>query len=51
MKEVASTEFQNKAGLYFEKSAREPVFITRYNRLARVLIDIKEYERLKEGYT
>jgi len=47
MKEVASTEFQNRAGLYFDQAAKEPVFITRYNRPVRVLMDINEYERLK----
>jgi len=47
MKQVAATEFQNRAGLYFETSAKEPVFITRYKRPVRVLIDIDEYERLK----
>ena len=47
MKEVASTEFQNRAGLYFDQAAKEPVIITRYNRPVRVLMDINEYERLK----
>ena len=44
---VASTEFQNRAGLYIEHAARHPVFITKHRRRARVLIDIAEYERLK----
>jgi prevent-host-death family protein len=44
---VASTAFQNQAGLYLEKSAKEPVFITRHKRRLRVLLDIEEYERLK----
>lgn len=44
---VASTEFQNRAGLYMEQSGKNPVFITRHNRPVRVLIDIEEYERLK----
>ena len=44
---VASTEFQNRAGLYLEKAAKSPVFITRHRRPVRVLIDIEEYERLK----
>ena len=51
MKSVASTEFQARAGLYFEESGKEPVFITRYNRPARVLLDIEEYERLKRRDT
>lgn len=44
---VASTEFQNRAGLYLERSAKTPVFITRHNRPVRVLLDIDEYQRLK----
>ena len=44
---VASTEFQNRAGLYIERSAKGPVFITKHRRPVRVLIDIEEYERLK----
>jgi prevent-host-death family protein len=44
---VASTEFQNRAGLYIEKAAKNPVFITRHRRPHRVLLDIEEYERLK----
>lgn len=44
---VASTEFQNRAGLYIEQSAKSPVFITKHSRPVRVLLDIDEYERLK----
>lgn len=44
---VASTEFQNRAGLYIERAAKSPVFITRHRRPVRVLLDIEEYERLK----
>jgi prevent-host-death family protein len=44
---VASTEFQNRAGLYIERAAKNPVFITKHSRPVRVLIDIEEYERLK----
>lgn len=44
---VSATEFQTRAGLYIERSARAPVFITKHRRVARVLIDIAEYERLK----
>ena len=44
---VSATEFQTRAGLYIEQSGKAPVFITRHHRLARVLIDIAEYERLK----
>lgn len=45
---VTSTEFQQQAGLYIEKAGKSPVFITRYNRPVRVLIDIDEYTRLKQ---
>ncbi|MGY6532493.1 type II toxin-antitoxin system Phd/YefM family antitoxin [Glycocaulis sp.] len=44
---VTSTEFQTRAGLYIEQSAKNPVFITKHRRAARVLLDIEEYERLK----
>lgn len=44
---VASTEFQSRAGLYIERAAKAPVFITKHSRPVRVLIDIDEYERLK----
>jgi len=47
MKEVESTEFQNRAGLYFDQDAKEPVFITLCNRPVRVLMDINKYERPK----
>ncbi len=46
-KNVSSTEFQNQAGRYIEEAAKAPVFITKYQRRARVLLDIDEYERLK----
>lgn len=44
---VASTEFQTRAGLYIERAAKNPVFITKHSRPVRVLLDIEEYERLK----
>ena len=44
---VASTEFQTRPGLYIERSAKNPVFITKHSRPVRVLLDIDEYERLK----
>lgn len=44
---VASTEFQNHAGLYMDQAAKGPVFITKHNRPNRVLMDIDEYNRLK----
>jgi prevent-host-death family protein len=48
---VTSTEFSKKVGKFMEKSAKAPVFITKYNRPARVLLDIEEYERLKQRDT
>jgi len=47
VKSITSTEFQTRAGQYLEESSKAPVFITRHKRLARVLLDIDEYERLK----
>ncbi len=44
---VTATEFQTRAGKYIKSAAKEPVYITKHNRPARVLIDIDEYERLK----
>lgn len=43
---VTSTDFQNRAGQYLDESGKGPVFITRYDRPVRVLLDIDEYERL-----
>jgi len=47
---IASTEFQNRAGAYIERSAKEPVFITKHNRPVRVLLDIDEYRKLRKNY-
>ena len=47
-KTVSSTEFQTRAGAYIEQAAKQPVFITKHQRPLRVLIDIEEYERLKQ---
>ena len=40
---VTATEFRNHAGLYIDRSAAEPVVITKHNRPSRVLIDFEEY--------
>ena len=37
---VTSTDFQNRAGQYLDESAKAPIFITRYDRPVRVLIDV-----------
>ncbi len=47
---IPSTEFQNRAGAYIERSAKEPVFITKHNRPVRVLLDIEEYRKLRQNY-
>lgn len=47
-KTVSSTEFQTRAGQYIDEAAKGPVFITKHSRTVRVLVDITEYERLKE---
>lgn len=44
---VTSTEFQNRPGVYMDQALKSPVFITKHSRLARVLLDIEDYERLK----
>ena len=46
-KSVTATEFQNRAGFYFDEAGKGPVLITKHQRPARVLIDIAEYRRLK----
>ena len=43
---VTSTDFRNKAGQYLDEAAKAPVFITKHDRLSRVLLDVEEYERL-----
>ena len=48
---VTSTDFQNRAGQYLDEAAKAPIFITRYDRPVRVLIDVEEYHRLKRGDT
>lgn len=45
--QVTSTNFSNAIGLYIDKSAKNPIFITKYNRVSRVLLDAQEYMRLK----
>lgn len=45
---VTSTEFQTRAGKYLDEAAKAPVYITRHERPVRVLVDVAEYERLKE---
>lgn len=45
---VSSTDFQNKAGQYIDAAAKQPIFITKRSRTIRVLLDIEEYERLKQ---
>lgn len=47
-KTVSSTEFQTRAGQYIDEAGKGPVFITKHRRPVRVLVDIDEYERLKE---
>jgi len=44
---IPSTEFQSRAGQYMDAAGKRPVFITKYDRPVRVLMDIEEYERLK----
>ena len=48
-RKVTATEFKNRVGQYLDDAGREPVYITRHDRPLRVLVDIQEYERLKEA--
>jgi prevent-host-death family protein len=45
---ITSTEFQTKAAQYIDGSSKSPVFITRYGRPIKVLLNIDEYNRLKK---
>lgn len=45
-KTVTATGFKTHTGRYLDEAAKAPVFITKYGRTARVLLDIDEYERL-----
>jgi prevent-host-death family protein len=47
LENVTSTDFQNRAGYYFDESAKRPIVITKHKRPQRVLLDFSEYERLK----
>lgn len=47
-KTITSTEFRARAGVYFDEAAKAPVIITKHSRPSRVLLDIDEYERLKQ---
>lgn len=49
MKEVKSTEFQNRPGLYQDMALAEPITITRHNRPSFVLLSFAEYQRLTKG--
>lgn len=46
MSTITSSEFQKHSGQYMEQSGKEPVFITRHKRPARVLMDFAHYEQL-----
>ena len=48
-KVVPSTEFQTRTGRYLDEAGKAPVFITKYDRPVRVLLDIDEYKRLKRN--
>lgn len=46
-KTVTATGFKTHTGRYLDDAAKTPVFITKYGRPTRVLLDIDEYERLR----
>ncbi len=43
---VTSTEFQREPGRFIDMAAKGPVFITKHNRPARVMLDIDQYQKL-----
>lgn len=45
---ISSSEFLKSPGQFFDQASKGPVVITKYNRPARVLIDIDFYERIVE---
>lgn len=47
IKSISASDFQNRAGYFLDQAAKAPIYITRYNRPVRVLVDVEEYERLK----
>ncbi len=46
MSTITASEFQKHSGQYMEQSGKEPVFITKHARPARVLMDFAQYEQL-----
>ena len=44
---ITATEFKNRVGQYIDEAGKGPVFITKHDRPARVLLDVDEYQRLK----
>ncbi|MGB0696155.1 MAG: type II toxin-antitoxin system Phd/YefM family antitoxin [Rhodospirillaceae bacterium] len=51
LKTITATEFQTRAGTYFDQAAKGPIVITKHRRPVRVLVDYDEYERLKKNDT
>ena len=47
MRRVSSTDFQQAVGTYSDAAMEKPVVITSHNRDRLVLLNVKEYERLK----
>ncbi len=45
---VTATKFQQNVGNYSDAALREPVIITNHNREYLVLMDVEEYNRLKQ---
>lgn len=48
MKSVKSTEFQNKMGLYQDMAQKEPIAVTRHNRVSFVLLSFEQYQKLTQ---
>ena len=48
MSTIAITEARDSLGAVVDDARREPVYLTRHNRPVAVVLDVSEYERLRE---
>lgn len=48
MLKITSQEFQRNTGLYQDQALKESVMITHYGRERLVLMDVREYKRLRK---
>ena len=45
---IAITEARDSLGAVVDDARREPVYLTRHNRKVAVVLDVAEFERLRE---